>query len=449
MYHEKEKKLNREIDWTDFLLPNFDSSFGNHFTKSPWRIAVFQVFCLILFFILFLRLFHLQIAEGKTNRDLADGNRIQIKMIHAPRGVIFDRNGKILAFNLPAFRLLDPQSKKFRLISREESLAMEVKNDPRVVSLEIDNVRSYPMGEKLAHVVGYVGEVSGAQLNALQFKNYRPGDMIGQSGIEATYEEVLRGIDGGEIIEVDSSGRKIRTLRQIAPVPGQNITLTLDADLQDKIYEQLTQTISKTGSCCGAAVAMDPNTGQVLALLSLPSFDPNIIVQNIDDTAISDIFSQSFSPLLNRVIAGTYPPGSTFKIVSALAGLVSGKIKPDTVFEDNGVTFLGPYKFTNWYFNQYGKTEGLVNLNKALQRSNDTYFYSVGRLIGENALEEWAKKLKLGGKLDIDLPGEESGLIPNDTWKRKTLSQGWYPGDTLHMVIGQGFVLTTPLQILG
>ncbi len=439
----------RETEWTDSLLPNFDASFGSRFSKSPWRIVSFQVICLLLFFILFVRLFHLQIVEGKVSRELADGNRIQIKVIHAPRGVIFDRNGKILAANSPAFRLLDSQSKKIRLISREEALEMEVKNDPRVAGLEVDNVRSYLLGEKLAHVVGYVGEISDTQLKKTEFKNYRPGDRVGQSGIEATYEKLLRGVDGGEIIEVDSSGRKLRTLRQVAAIPGQNITLTVDADLQNKLYEQLTQALSKVSSCCGAAVAMDPGNGQVLALISSPSFDPNIITQNIDDNAIASIFSQEFSPLLNRVIAGTYPPGSTFKIISSLAGLVSGKIKPETVFEDNGVTYLGSYKFTNWYFNQYGKTEGLVNLNKALQRSNDSYFYQLGRIVGEDALEQWAKKLKMGGKLDLDLPGEATGLIPNDAWKRKTFNQGWYPGDTLHMAIGQGFVLATPLQVLG
>lgn len=439
----------RETDWVDLLLPNFDTSFGNRFTKSPWRIAAFQVICIILFFILFLRIFHLQITEGKTNRELADGNRIQVKVIHAPRGVIFDRNGKILAANSPAFRLLDPQINRIRLISREDALEMEVKNDPKVSSLEVDNVRSYPMSEKLAHVVGYIGEISDSQLQSKEFKNYRLGDRIGQSGIEATYEKMLRGVDGGEIIEVDSSGKKLRTLRQVAPIPGQNITLTIDIDLQSKIYEQLFEATSKVRSCCAAAVAMDPNNGQVLALVSLPAYDPNIITQNIDDRAIADIFSQPASPLLNRVIAGTYPPGSTFKIISSLAGLVSGKIKPNTAFEDKGITYLGSYTFTNWYFTQYGKTDGLVNLSKALQRSNDTYYYLVGRLIGENVLEEWARKLKLGEKLGLDLPGEEKGLIPNDEWKRKVFKQGWYPGDTLHMAIGQGFVLTTPLQILG
>ena len=165
--------------------------------------------------------------------------------------------------------------------------------------------------------------------------------------------------------------------------------------------------------------------------------------------ARGEIFSRADSPLLNRVIGGTYPPGSTFKIVSSLAALSSGKVNENTIFQDNGVIYLGQYKFTNWYFNQYGRTEGSVNLVKALQRSNDTYYYEISRLIGEKQIADWAKKLRLGGKLEIDLPGEETGLIPDNDWKQKTYGQIWYPGDTLHMSIGQGFVLTTPLQVLG
>ncbi len=438
-----------EREWKDLLIPNFDPDFGTPFSKSPWIITIFYALCLILFFVIFVRLFHLQIVEGTKNRELADGNRIQVKLIHAPRGVIFDRNGKVLAANSPAFRLWDDGIKRARLISREEALELEVKNDPASPDLEVDNVRTYPMGEKLAHVLGYVGEISQTQLKDSDFKDYRLGDRIGQSGIEAQYEKLLRGVDGGEIIEVDSSGRKLRTLRRTSPIPGQNIYLTIDADLSDKIYQLTKETLFKTGSCCAAVVAMDPGNGQILALLSFPSFDPNIFTAAFDDSAVSEIFSQPTSPVLNRVITGTYPPGSTFKIVSSLAALSSGKISPDTTFQDNGVIYLGAFKFTNWYFNEYGKTEGQVNLLKAIQRSNDIYYYEVAKIIGLDVLGSWSRKLKLGNKLGVDLPGEVEGLVPDDAWKRKNFATSWYPGDTLHMAIGQGFVLTTPLQVLG
>lgn len=444
---------NKGIDWKDSLIPNFDSNFEVKYVKNSWIVLSLTCLCLILFFIIFLRLFHLQIVEGKINRELADGNRIQIKVIHAPRGVIFDRNGKILAANSPAFRLVDKGStsavSKTRLISREEALALEVNSDPGSLDLEVDNVRTYPMGEKLAHVVGYVGEISQNQLNNKEYKNYQLGDRIGQVGIEAQYESILRGVDGGEIIEVDSSQRRVRTLRTNPPIAGQNIYLTIDMQLQDKIYQNLKSAISKSGSCCGAAVAMNPTNGQILSLVSLPSYDPNIFTSSKDDSTIAQIFTQKDSPVLNRVIGGTYPPGSTFKIVSSLAAITSGKITAQTTIQDTGEIYLGSFKFTNWYFTQYGKTDGLVNLQKAIQRSNDIYFYQIGRIIGEGALIEWANKLKLGGKLNIDIPGEETGLIPTDEWKRKTFGIGWYPGDTLHMAIGQGFVLATPIQILG
>lgn len=438
-------------DWTDFLLPNFHPDREQSTQKSTWRIIVFSVFCLVLFFIIFLRLFHLQIIQGNANRGLADGNRIQIKIIHAPRGVIFDRNGKILAANSPAFRLNDPESKvhKARLITREQAMEWEVKNDPRALNLEVDNVRIYPLDTEFAHVVGFMGEISEEQLKSPEFKDYHLGDQLGKTGIEAQYEKVLRGTDGGEIIEVDSRGRKLRTLRQQPPIPGKNIYLSIDAPLQDKLYQLMKETLAKENSCCGGGVAMDPGSGKILALVSLPSFDPNLFTQGGDDAAISEIFSRSDSPILNRIIGGTYPPGSTFKIVSSLAALASGKITPETTFEDSGIMYLGPYKFTNWYFNQYGKIEGPVNLVKAIERSNDTYFYKVAQIIGENVLADWSKKLHLGGKLGIELPGEETGLVPNNDWKQKNYGQAWYPGDTLHMAIGQGFVLTTPLQILG
>lgn len=437
-------------DWIDTFLPNFRPAPEHLPYRSLWRLLVFSVFCLILFFIIFLRLFHLQIVEGKLNRELADSNRIQIKIIHAPRGVIFDRNGKILAANSPAFRLTDPSSsaRKIRIISREQALEWEVKNDPRFVNLEVDNIRTYPQGEQFAHLLGFMGEISDSQLKSKELKNYQPGDIVGQIGIEAQYEKTLRGVNGGEVIEVDSSGQKLRTLRQIPPRPGQNIYLSIDAGLQEKLYSQIKEILTKSGRCCGGAVAMEPGSGKILALVSFPSFDPNIFMQDKQESAVSEVLSRSDSPILNRVIGGTYPPGSTFKIISSVAALASG-VSPDMTVEDSGVMYLGPYQFSNWYFNQYGKVEGSVNLIKALQRSNDTYFYKISQKIGETSLGNWAKKLFLGKKLGIDLPGEEEGLVPDDAWKRKTLDTGWYPGDTLHMAIGQGFVLTTPLQVLG
>lgn len=446
---------NRPVDkkfvegWQDILLPNYHPNTRLGLQASFWRITFFIAATLLLFFILSLRLFHLQIIQGYQNRELADGNRIQIKTIHSSRGVIFDRNGKILASNAPGFRLIDPKTKKVVFLTHGEALQMEVENDPRLAFLEVDSIRKYPQAEKLAHVIGYIGEISHSQLKEQKYRSLRLGDRIGQSGVEFYYEDLLRGVNGGEIIEVDSHGRKLRTLRTLAPTPGQNLYLTIDSDLQEQIYKLLSEGVKKSASCCAAAIIVEPRSGQVLSLISLPSFDNNAFADVSLADEIGKTFADPNAPILNRVIGGTYPPGSTYKIVTSLAALDSGKITAKTTIEDTGQIFLGSFRFANWYFSQYGKTEGLVNLTKALKRSNDTFFYRVGQVVGEEILARWSYKLRLGSKLGIDIPGEMTGLVPDNDWKLKNIGDVWYPGDTLHMSIGQGFILTTPLQVLG
>lgn len=439
------KSKHEGLNWQESLISGYDQIDTSTQVLTSWRRLAFSMIIILTFSLIFFKLFQLQIIYGRDNLSLADSNRILVKVIHAPRGVIYDRNGIILAQNEPGFRFLenDIQSSKAKYISRDEVVKMEVKNDPRIKDLEIDSLRSYPKGKALSQVIGYVSEITKEELESQVEKNngrvsYKLGDKIGRGAVEQAYEKVLRGIDGGEIIEVDAQGRKIRTLRKTDPIPGQNITLTIDSDLQTNAYNLLENAAKNSGSCCGALVAQDPNTGQILALVSYPSFNPQ---------DISGSLAEPNSPFLNRVIAGTYPPGSTFKIASALAGLESGKITSSTIFEDTGVINLGPFKFSNWYFTQYGRTEGPVDIVKALKRSNDVYFYRLGELIGEGTLADWAKKAGLGKKLGIDIPGEVEGLIPDNNWKVKNFDQVWYPGDTLHMAIGQGFVLSTPLQI--
>lgn len=441
-------KKNTFSDWQENLIPNFDPETEEREDRNGWGNAIFLLISLLAFFTLFLRLFHLQIAEGAQNRELADGNRIQIRVIHAPRGVIYDRNGKILASNSPGFRLYDPETQRVKILNREQALELEVKNDSRAKNLEVDNMRNYPLKEVTAQVVGLLGEISEEDLKDQKFKNHKSGDWIGRGGIEFQYENTLKGVDGGEIIEVDSKGSKIRTLRVIPPTPGQNIFLTIDADLQRLIYEKLKTEIEKSGSCCGSAVAQDPQNGQILALVSIPSYDPNLFTQSGDDKELFQVLKNPDSPSLNRVIGGTYPPGSTYKIVTSIAALESKKVTPQTIIEDTGIVHLGAFSFSNWYFSQYGKTEGPVDMVKALKRSNDTYYYQISRMIGEQAMMDWSKRLNLGKKTGIDLPGELEGLVPSNDWKVKNFSEQWYPGDTLHMSIGQGFLLTTPLQIL-
>lgn len=427
-------KNQKETDWADALLPNYEPAIEG--PKNSWRVVILFCISALVFFTIFLRLFHLQIVKGTENRQLAEGNRVQIKRIHAPRGVIYDRNNKILAQNQPGFRLIDKG--KVSHITRDEAIKMEVSGDPAFSNLEIDNLRDYPFKEITAHVLGYVGEITALELSLKNFADYKLGDRIGRGGIEEAYEKLLKGTDGGEVIEVDSSGKKIRTLRTVESIPGKTLTLTIDADLQNLSFRKLQEALSKSGSCCGAIIIEDPRSGSILALVSLPSFDPD----QVDLYLLAE-----HSPMLNRALAGLYPPGSIFKIASSLAGLSSGKITPNTEFEDTGVIHLGPFSFSNWYFSEYGKTEGLVNMIKAIQRSNDIYFYRLGMAVGENALRDAAKKLGLGEDKDIDIPGTVLGNVPDSEWKKSKFGEVWFPGDTLHMAIGQGFVTVTPLEI--
>lgn len=451
--HFSGKKL-KEVDWEESLLSDFDPNDGEE-KVSPWRLVLLGSLFIILFFGLFLRIFHLQVVRGEENREMADLNRIQVKVNHAPRGVIYDRNGKVLAENNPGFRLKD------QFLTRDEVLLIEAKGDPQFNDLELDTVRSYPLGPVTSHILGYVGQVTAEELDTSQSGvkkssplpeksplTYKLGDRIGRAGIEKSYESYLRGIDGAEIIEIDAQGKPLRVLRRIDPIPGKNVYLSIDADLQKVSYESLKQGVEKVGSCCGAVVAENPQTGEILALASIPSYDGNAFTDPKRNSEVAGYFNDARAPMLNRAIAGVYPPGSTFKIVSALAGLYSGKINTKTQFEDTGIMNLGPYTFANWYFTSYGRKEGLVDTVKALQRSNDIFFYHVGDLVGEKVMGEVAEKLGYGKKVGIDIPGEVSGLIPTRAWKEKNIGEVWYPGDNLHMAIGQGFLLATPLQVL-
>lgn len=432
-------KSQKEGEWRDLLLPNYKPYLDR--AIGAWRPTLLFCLAAILFFAVLLRLFHLQIVKGSENRQLAEGNRIQIKKIHAPRGVIYDRNGQILAQNKPGFRLIEKRSDgsfKITQITRDEAINMEVSGDPKFSELEVDNIRDYPFGEQTAHILGYVGQVSPEELKNPRFNDYNSGDKVGREGVEETYEKTLKGIDGGEVIEVDSSGRKIRTLRTIDPISGKSLSLSIDINLQKKAYENLKKALILSGSCCGAVIVEDVGNGAILSLVSLPSFDPD---------QIELFLTAPHSPMLNRVISGTYPPGSIFKIVSSLAGLSSGKISSQTHFEDTGVLTLGPYTFANWYFTEYGKTEGSLDIVRAIQRSNDIFFYRVGQEIGEEEIAKMARKLGFGKLLGIDIPGEGVGVVPDNKWKLENYNEVWFPGDTLHMAIGQGFVTVTPLEV--
>jgi len=277
-----------------------------------------------------------------------------------------------------------------------------------------------------------LGYLSEANPQEVEEGRWEMGDLVGRTGVEEKYDALLRGKDGGELIEVDSLGNKVREIGKIEPVPGKDIHLSIDGELSKVAWEAL-------GDQPGAVVTTEVKTGQVLVLVSSPSFNPNQISEQ-------DLTNPGL-PFFNRAIGGAYPPGSTFKIVTATAGMEEGKINENTTFEDPGEIRIGEYVYRNWYFTQYGKTEGTINLVRAIKRSTDTFFYKVGEWVGATTLAEWARVFGLGRKTGIDIPGEVAGLVPDPGWKEKTTGERWFLGDTYHFAIGQADLLTTPLQI--
>lgn len=389
--------------------------------------------------------FQLQVIEGKQNRLLADTNRIRRVLIQAPRGIIFERHGRILALNQPEYFLVENGEKK-KSISRDEALQLQVeKNDS---NLTVFLRREYSLGAAFSHLVGFLGEVSEEELlkDKLDLKGYQVGNLLGRSGVEAQYENLLKGHDGSELIEVDTTGKTFRLAGKILPDPGKNLTLAVDGELQRLAIGAFEKIAGEKAK--GAIIASIPQTGEILLLYSSPSFDPNIFIKGDEQEKLLKVIrDETNRPLVNRVIAGIYPPGSTFKIVTATAGLQEGKITPATLISDPGVIVINEYRFPNWYFLSTGGTEGEVNLKKALSRSVDTYFYKVGELVGAENLIKWAKEFSLDRTFGIDLPSEVPGFIATPEWKEKNRGEKWFLGNTYHLAIGQGDIALTPLGV--
>ena len=408
------------------------------------RVVIFPLLIAFVGIILFGRLFFLQILAGQYYRDLSDTNRIRTQILHAPRGIIFDRNGNPLVYNVPGYR--EEVNGKTVLLSQQEALSKIAAGDK---TLEVDSLRNYPLGQATAHVVGYIGQISANELKLSEYLAYQPGDLVGKMGIEDEFEPLLKGTDGKKLVEVDATGKTVKTLGQTDPIPGQNLTLTIDENLQKDTYQAM------IGVQKGAAIVSTPQ-GQILSLVSKPSFDPNLFTMGqgykvplaSSYTNVAQILLDgNGQPLLDRAISGVYPPGSTFKIVTAAAALQMHKIDANYTIEDTGVLKVGNFSFANWYYTDYGKTDGTVDVVKALQRSNDLFFYKVANLLGVDKLSAQAAKFGLGSPLGIQLPGEASGLLPTKEWKLKNIGEQWYLGDDYHYGIGQGYLLVTPLQV--
>ncbi|MBD0363549.1 MAG: penicillin-binding protein 2 [Coleofasciculus sp. C3-bin4] len=421
------------------------------------------------------RLAFLQLMEGDRNRQLAENNRIRLIPKQPVRGNIFDRKGRVLAssrlsyavylwpvarkkaewpatlnrlskiLNIPAAEIqkrLEQEgynSPSLLRIARDISPSQitalaEYSNQLEGVEVDIEAVRNYPNGELAAHVLGYTGELNDEELAKLKQEGYRLGDIVGQMGVEQAFEKQLRGEWGGQQVEVDGAGRVLRILGQKKAKSGKDIYLRLDLDVQKAAEAAL-------GDRTGAVVALNPNNGAVLAMVSHPGFDPNIFSKRITP----DIWKQlqgKDHPFVNRSLRG-FPPASTFKIITATAGMESGKFSPDTVLQTYGSLTIGGTTFGEWNHAGFGPL-GFVG---ALAMSSDTFFYQIGRGTGGETLIDWTRKFGFGQKTGIELGSEESeGLVADDAWKRKNLQWEWTVGDTVNMSIGQGFLQATPLQ---
>lgn len=432
--------LNKARDWREGLVTNQGE--GERLDRS--RNGMMKVVFVALMVIVAARLAMLQVVQGYEMRQRSENNRIFVRRLEPDRGVILDRSGEALVVNEPVYKVLTNDQGGVDLepkpIGREEALERMARGDQNVID---EAGRVYPYGKVVAHVIGYVGELGPEEVETERVVG---GGMIGREGIEREYDEVLSGAVGEELIEVDVGGKVLRRVGQTRPVGGLNVYLNIDLELQRLLSKELEGKV-------GAAIAVEPATGAVLAMVSSPAYDGNLF-SNVSPEfreqhqgELAQVLQDSERPLINRAIAGAYPPGSVFKVVPATAGLETEVLDDDTEVEDTGVLTVDEYRYGNWYFDQYGRTEGQVDVKTALQRSNDIFFYKVGEWLGPERLAEWAREFGFGVVTGLDLAGEVQGLVPDPLWKEREREEPWYLGNTYHMAIGQGDLLVTPMQM--
>jgi len=496
---KKIRKVNQRED-SEYSLSVAESAQDNLGVnqRSQKNITFLKATSVIIFIVILTKLFFSQVIYGKISEDLANGNKIRPKVITAMRGVIQDSQGVWLARNVPTYDLAIypsdlPKDKNSRSdiykklaeitndsfeniktksesgglflldqiplmenVSHEQALLLEEKIQglPAVFVAKRAS-REYKILPGISHLLGYAGKVSQEDLD--DHPDYLRSDWIGKTGLESTYEEELKGNHGVEQIEVDSKGNIIRTLvdsNNREPISGNNISLYLDSELQQKTGEFLTQAFASakelTGQevTAGVAIVMNPNNGGILAMVSLPDYNDNLFANGISNSDYSALANDKGKPLLNRAVSGVYPPGSTIKIMMAVAGLSEKVITTATSFDTPPTIEIGEWKFPDW------KDHGVTNIFRAIAESNNIFFYSIGggfdkiKGLGINKMKEWWQKFGLGTKSHIDLPSEANGLLPDPAWKKKITGESWYIGDTYHASIGQGDLLVTPIQMI-
>ena len=477
----------REIDDAVLTVTEEDAARLEWPLSKGWFRSIWWLSFLVLA-VLAGRVFVLNTVQGEKYQGMSERNSLRMLTIPAPRGIIYDRTGQALVQNIPTLDLAvvpsdlpreegdrvrerellrsiididqevassvfgakgntaSPVLLKSRLTQEEMLIFLSRQADFPGVVLMRSAEREYRDGAIFSHLIGYEGKIRQQELD--DYPEYGLSDMIGKEGIEKSYESFLRGKNGADRVEVDALGKIKKELGSVQPVPGNDIILHIDAELQKKIFDSLSMLLETKNLKRAAAVAMNPETGGVLALVSLPSYDNNLFSGGIDQKHYEELLTDDARPLFNRAVSGEYPPGSTIKPVVAAAALAEGVVNEHTEIESRGGISIGKFFFGDW------KAHGFTDIRRAIAVSSDVYFYSVGGGygsvpgLGMRRMKAYEEFFGYGKKTGIDIPGEADGFLPDPDWKQRRFGERWYIGDDYHAAIGQGFVTATPLQIL-
>jgi penicillin-binding protein 2 len=450
------------------------------------RFLVFGLAAIIGVSALTARLFYLQVANGTEYATLSVQNRTVLDPIASPRGLIYDRNGRLLVTNVPTFtvklRPADlPQPRRDEVVQRlsaltgvdaadinmsidsnpgsafdlvriaddvDKSTALliaEASSDLPGVEVVVESRRSYTDGPLMSQLLGYTGPVAADQLADLKAKGYLPDDLLGKTGLEATYETELRGVYGSENVEKDASGRRIQVLQTVRePQPGDSLTLTIDTKAQKDAEKALRWAMSEVGIKRGTVIAMNPQNGEILAMVSLPTYDNNQFARGITNKAYQKLLNNPDKPLINHATQAWYPPGSTYKLVTGTGALADKLITPTTKVATKGYLTLGQTKFYDWNHRGFGPCDIYCGFG----HSSDTFFFQLAGKLGIDRLAHWAEQFGFGSQTGVDLPGEVGGIVPTNQWKQATLGAEIFPGETYQAGIGQGYDVVTPIQLI-
>ncbi len=454
--------------------------------RRPLRFIAFGLICILVFGLLLTRLAYLQLSNGPAYAAQAQANRTVNVAVPAPRGLIYDRTGKLLVANVATFAVKItpadlPFSRRQEVASRlggllgmdpsdiiatldsapgsrfdQVRIAQDVPEaTARIVSESTDQLpgvavvvetrREYPDGPLLAHILGYTGPIDAGTFEELSSKGYLPDDTIGKAGVEATFESALRGTYGIELMERDATGRDVQVLQTVQDaVPGASLTLTIDRTVQKEATAALKWGMKAAGLQRGVFIVMNPQTGEVLAMVSLPSYDNNLFAKGISNKDFQALLANKNKPLTNHAVQAHYPPGSTYKLVAGTGGLQDHKITATTKVQTKGYLLLGSTRFYDWNKRGFGPCD----INCGFGHSSDTYFFQVAGMLGADRLAYWGRMYGFGKPTGIDLPGEAAGIVPSNQWKIDALGQPMFAGEVYQSGIGQGYDVVTPIQLI-